>query len=122
MVWRWPGEQAPTSQTWSSSNFIRHVFSTLRQNHFSFRKRCAARLPGLNAIGEVACAGLDGANRLASISVLEGLLVVHGAAPTVCTRARPSSKQKISLAEWKSGNVQDVDELGVIYHNWDEIR
>ncbi len=43
MVWRWPGEQAPRSQTWSSSNFIRHVFSTLRQNHFSFRKRCAAK-------------------------------------------------------------------------------
>src|SRR5437667_152104 len=82
----------------------------------------ATTLPGLYAVGEVACNGLHGANRLASNSLLEGLVVAHRAATTVCTRARPSSKQRISLPEWKSGNVQDVDELVVIYHNWDEIR
>src|SRR5437870_209968 len=78
-------------------------------------------LPGLYAIGEVACTGLHGANRLASSSLLEGLVMSHRAAATA-VRTRSASKQKIPLPEWKSGNVQDVDELVVIYHNWDEIR
>lgn len=78
-------------------------------------------LPGLYAIGEVACTGLHGANRLASNSLLEGLVVAHRAA-AACVCARSRSKPNVSLPEWKSGNVQDVDELVVIYHNWDEIR
>jgi L-aspartate oxidase len=81
----------------------------------------ATNLPGLYAIGEVACTGLHGANRLASNSLLEGLVVAHrAAAAAVATRS--VRKQKVALPEWKSGNVQDVDELVVIYHNWDEIR
>jgi L-aspartate oxidase len=81
----------------------------------------ATNLPGLYAIGEVACTGLHGANRLASNSLLEGLVVAHrAAAAAVATRS--ARKEKVPLPEWKSGNVQDVDELVVIYHNWDEIR
>jgi len=80
-------------------------------------------LPGLYAIGEVACTGLHGANRLASNSLLEGLVLAHRAAETAA-RMRPHSHsgRKISLPEWQSGDAQDVDELVVIYHNWDEIR
>jgi L-aspartate oxidase len=81
----------------------------------------ATSLPGLYAIGEVACTGLHGANRLASNSLLEGLVVAHRAA-VACIDIRSGSKQRIALPEWKSGNVQDVDEMVVIYHNWDEIR
>jgi L-aspartate oxidase len=81
----------------------------------------ATSLPGLYAIGEVACTGLHGANRLASNSLLEGLVVAHRAA-TAATKTRSARTQQIPLPEWQSGNVQDVDELVVIYHNWDEIR
>ena len=83
----------------------------------------ATSLRGLYAIGEVACTGLHGANRLASNSLLEGLVVAHRAAAAVLDGQRSAHPAgKISLPEWESGNVQDVDELVVIYHNWDEIR
>ena len=65
---------------------------------------------------------MHGANRLASNSLLEGLVVAHRALAVITAQTRSTSKQEISLPEWKSGNVQDVDELVVIYHNWDEIR
>jgi L-aspartate oxidase len=82
----------------------------------------ATSLPGLFGIGEVGCTGLHGANRLASNSLLEGLVVAHRAAEAA-VRCRSSERQRaISLPEWKAGDVQDVDELVVIYHNWDEIR
>jgi L-aspartate oxidase len=63
---------------------------------------------------------MHGANRLASNSLLEGLVVAHRAA-VAAAQGRPAN-QKIPLREWQSGNVQNVDELVVIYHNWDEIR
>jgi L-aspartate oxidase len=83
----------------------------------------ATSLPGLYAVGEVACTGLHGANRLASNSLLEGLVVAHRAWATLAREGSPSHPVGvIPLPEWESGNVQNVDELVVIYHNWDEIR
>jgi L-aspartate oxidase len=83
----------------------------------------ATSLPGLYAVGEVACTGLHGANRLASNSLLEGLVVAHRAWAALAREGSPSHPAGvISLPEWESGNVQNVDELVVIYHNWDEIR
>ena len=83
----------------------------------------ATSLPGLYAIGEVACTGLHGANRLASNSLLEGLVVAHRACEAMTRDIAVLRKaRKVSLPEWESGDVQDVDELVVIYHNWDEIR
>ena len=75
---------------------------------------------GLYAIGEVACTGLHGANRLASNSLLEGLVTAHRAFEKSTRNHR--ERVEIPLPEWRSGEVQDVDELVVISHNWEEIR
>jgi L-aspartate oxidase len=83
----------------------------------------ASSLRGLYAIGEVACTGLHGANRLASNSLLEAVVMAHRAYEHVL-REEPVGRAKpvIELPEWTSGDAADVDELVVIYHNWDEIR
>jgi L-aspartate oxidase len=80
-------------------------------------------LRGLYAIGEVACTGLHGANRLASNSLLEAAVLGHRAAEDVVRRI-PVGKNgtDIAIPEWRTGNALDVDELVVIYHNWEEIR
>ncbi len=77
-------------------------------------------LRGLFAIGEAACTGLHGANRLASNSLLEALVFAHRAYAKATKNHR--EPDNLQLPEWRPGSVTDVDELVVIYHNWDEIR
>jgi L-aspartate oxidase len=78
-------------------------------------------LRGLYAVGEVACTGLHGANRLASNSLLEALVMAHRASVKAC-RNHHRQETEVQLPEWRPGKVSDVDEMVVIYHNWDEIR
>jgi L-aspartate oxidase len=84
----------------------------------------ATSLPGLFAIGEVACTGLHGANRLASNSLLEAVVLAQRAYENATAHFPPTrdSASDFTLPDWKSGDATDVDELVVIYHNWDEIR
>ncbi len=77
-------------------------------------------LRGLYAIGEASCTGLHGANRLASNSLLEAIVLAHRTAEKA-TRGL-HEHVSLDLPEWRPGKVQDVDELVVVYHNWDEIR
>ncbi|MEI6356135.1 MAG: L-aspartate oxidase [Verrucomicrobiota bacterium] len=77
-------------------------------------------IPGLYAIGEVACTGLHGANRLASNSLLDALVCAHRAAAKVLA-ARPDPVG-VAIPPWQTGGATDPDELVVVSHNWDEIR
>ena len=80
----------------------------------------ATDIEGLYAVGEVACTGLHGANRLASNSLLEALVCAHRAAGRVL--AEPPAEMKAEIPAWQSGKANNADELVVVSHNWDEIR
>jgi L-aspartate oxidase len=80
-------------------------------------------LPGLYACGEVACTGLHGANRLASNSLLEAVVVAHRAAASVERYLkRNAAAARPELPEWVDLGGTDPDERVVISHNWDELR
>lgn len=77
-------------------------------------------IAGLYAVGEAACTGLHGANRLASNSLLEALVCGHRAAAKALATPHRSPTTQIPL--WQSGKAHNPDELVVVSHNWDEIR
>lgn len=79
----------------------------------------------LFASGEVCYSGLHGANRLASNSLLEGLVLSHRAAAKAAELNQPSQaleQLQDRLPEWDSGDAVESDESVVVSHNWDEIR
>ncbi len=78
-------------------------------------------LPGLYAVGEVACTGLHGANRLASNSLLEALVCACNTAEGVST-ARQESCAKIDIPAWRYGDAVPSHEEIVVEHNWNEVR
>lgn len=76
-------------------------------------------IPRLYAIGETACTGLHGANRLASNSLLECLVFGQAAAEYIlATPPTPPTR----LPEWDESRVTDADEEVIITHNWSELR
>jgi len=76
-------------------------------------------LPGLYAVGETAYTGLHGANRLASNSLLECLVIGRAAAHHIEQQPKPKA---IALPAWDESRVSDADEEVIIAHNWDELR
>ena len=76
-------------------------------------------VPGLHAIGETACTGLHGANRLASNSLLECMVFARAAARAI---AEAPARAAAALPAWDDSRVTDADETVVISHNWDELR
>ncbi len=77
----------------------------------------------LYAIGEVGCTGLHGANRLASNSLLEAMVVGYNAvAHSLAHPENASDIQPELVPDWSHGDAVNSDEQIVITHNWDEIR
>ena len=80
-------------------------------------------LPGLYACGEVACTGLHGANRLASNSLLEAVVMAHRGAASVDGYLKKALRLPApEIPGWVDLAGGDVDERVVISHNWDELR
>lgn len=79
-------------------------------------------LANLFAIGEVACTGLHGANRLASNSLLEGVVFADLVAQRCLARMAEGAQPLPEITPWDYGRATDSDEEVVVAHNWDEIR
>ncbi|MEZ5541656.1 MAG: L-aspartate oxidase [Pseudomonadota bacterium] len=78
-------------------------------------------LPGLYAVGEVACTGLHGANRMASNSLLECLVFAAAAAADISATLGDVPPPP-PLPAWDESRVRDSDEEVVVTHNWEELR
>jgi L-aspartate oxidase len=79
-------------------------------------------IPRLYAIGEVSCTGLHGANRLASNSLLEGLVFGRRAALSASDDLANGSGSPPPLPGWNPGAALAPEEGVVVTHNWDEVR
>jgi L-aspartate oxidase len=80
-------------------------------------------IPGLWAIGECACTGLHGANRLASNSLLEGLVFGNRAALRLAAQIRElRGAPSPDVPPWQVGDAVPSGEEVVVAHNWDELR
>ena len=86
---------------------------------------------GLSAVGECACTGLHGANRLASNSLMEALVCARLTAARLGPRPerwgtgdgkRGTGNGKPEIPAWKTGSAVPPDEAVLVSHMWDEIR
>ena len=79
-------------------------------------------IQNLFAAGEVACTGLHGANRLASNSLLEGLVFARAAAQEAIARTGQGIEAPPPLPRWDPGRASDPTESVLVNANWEEIR
>lgn len=79
-------------------------------------------IENLYALGEVACTGLHGANRLASNSLLEALVCSFNVAEAIANNSSENDYQNTDIPPWRYGDAVPSDEAVVVEHNWNEVR
>jgi L-aspartate oxidase len=76
-------------------------------------------LPGLYAVGEAAYTGFHGANRLASNSLLECVVIGQACAAHLVAQGGSAVG---TVPPWDESRVENPDEQVIISQNWDELR
>ncbi|MFP7754162.1 L-aspartate oxidase [Thermodesulfobacteriota bacterium B35] len=80
-------------------------------------------LRNLLSLGETACTGLHGANRLASNSLLEAVVFAHRAADWLHRNWPAITREaEVEVPAWRTGRARSIEENVLISHNWDQIR
>ncbi|MCR9144032.1 MAG: FAD-dependent oxidoreductase [bacterium] len=77
-------------------------------------------IQGLFALGEVSCTGVHGGNRLASNSLLEGL--VFAARIAEYLKANPAQYTVPEIREWQKEGLANADEWILVQHDFEEIK
>lgn len=85
----------------------------------AYGETCIERL---FALGEVACTGLHGANRLASNSLLEAVVFAHRSFLKISEMFHETMDIPLKIPAWDPRGATESDESIVVAHNWDEIR
>lgn len=80
----------------------------------------STEVKNLYVIGESSCTGFHGANRLASNSLLEGLVCAHNCAKTLSGLIKDIKIKEFE--EWQPGNAVPSTEAVIITQNWEEVR
>jgi len=83
-------------------------------------------LPNLFAIGENACTGVHGANRLASVSLLEGVFFAHQAIQVIKDSVHEDFVLKKtdchSIRNWQDKGLEDYLDPVLLKQDWDTLK
>ncbi|MBX7056753.1 MAG: L-aspartate oxidase [Leptospirales bacterium] len=78
-------------------------------------------IEGLYVTGEAACTGVHGGNRLASNSLLEGLVFSWRIADCL-KQSPPPAVNQIEIKEWQKEGLANAEEWILVQHDFEEIK